>query len=132
MRLPTLLLLAACGSAELSTSPESLTFGEIDFNEDRPDGGYAPLELRLSNIGSRDLDLTLPSVEDRRLIIGARFEESPRLPTLEPGQDTVLTIGIAEYEPGELTTTVEGTFLIRGEQLRDDVRVPYSYQPTRN
>lgn len=126
------LCLIACGSAELAVSPSSLDWGEVDFQEERPGDGYAPFDVVLRNDGSRPLDLSVRSFDSDRLLLSARFEEEPRLPRLEPGQQHVITVGVWAYLPGEWDTLVEGEFRVTGDQLRDPVIVPWSFTPVRN
>ncbi|TVQ91319.1 MAG: hypothetical protein EA397_09665 [Deltaproteobacteria bacterium] len=126
------LLLVGCGSGELAVSPAALDFGEVDFHQERPDEGYDALEVVLRNDGSRPLDLSIRSFDSERLQLGARFEEEPSLPRLEPGSQQVITVGVWAYRPGEWDQLVEGSFRIHGDQLRDPVAVPWSFTPVRN
>ena len=125
------LMLAACGSAELEVSPTTLEWGEVDFAQPRPEQGYDAREVTLRNVGSRALDLELVGFDDTRLVVGGRFEDDYRFPTLEPDQSFVLTVGVYAYVPGEWTQFLEGSFQVDGDQLRDPIPVDWSFTPIR-
>lgn len=126
------LVLVGCGSGELTVTPEVLDFGEADFHQERPDEGYNAIEVVLRNDGSRPLDLSIRSFDNERLQLGARFEEEPFLPRIEPGEQHVITVGVWAYRPGEWDQRVEGSFRVHGDQLRDPIEVPWSFTPIRN
>jgi len=127
-----ILLLGACGSADLEVRPTTLDWGEVDFAQTRPEDGYDAREVTLRNVGSRPLDLELRNFDATRLVIGGRFEERYRFPTLEPDQSFILTIGVYAYVPGEWTELVQGEFQVRGAQLREPIPVAWSFTPIRN
>lgn len=133
MRVATLMLwLGACGSAEIEVQPSTIDWGEVDFAQPRPDDGYDAREVTLRNVGSRPLDVELRGVDRTRIVIGGRFDDRDRLPTLEPDQSFILTVGVYAYVPGEWTELVEGAFQVHAPQLRDSIPVEWSFTPVRN
>jgi hypothetical protein len=127
-----LLATAACGAAEIEVEPDTLAWGEVDFAEPRPDDGYDARRVTIRNVGSRPVDLALRNVDETRLLVSGQFTQGYQLPTLEPERSLVLTVGVWAYVPGEWDTLVEGHFRVRGDQLRDDVPVSWSFTPVRN
>lgn len=124
--------LTGCG-AELTVLPESIEWGEIDFNVPTPDPGHDAREVTLTNIGSGTLEVVITELDDDRLTVGGQFVETdpPRL-VLEPEQWSILTLGVSGYTPGETGTTVRGEVVFAAGRLRDDIVVPWSYVPVRD
>lgn len=130
----SLLLLAGCGSAQISVEPTRLDWAEIDFQVERPATGYAPFEVSITNNTKGPLDVTVQDLDTERLFLGAflQTEEPPTLPPIAAGSYALITIGVWDYQDGERDTIVEGRFRIGGDDVRDPVEVPWSFKPIRN
>ncbi|MFK7928008.1 MAG: hypothetical protein AB8H79_07450 [Myxococcota bacterium] len=126
-------LTIGCGSGEITVTPASLDFGVVDFNQANPGGGYNAVEWTVTNSGTRDLQPIIRGVDDERLTLAGRLEDSePPWLQLPEGSVSVLTIGVAGYEAGEWDTEVSGTITISADGLKEDVAVPFTYTPTRD
>ena len=68
-----LVTVAACSTAELTISPNLVEFGEIDFNQDKPEAGYNVQEVFLQNTGEDDLELVIFGVDDTRVQLSGQF-----------------------------------------------------------
>lgn len=133
MRLLPLLLLTACGSRELFVLPTVLDFGEVNFGEERPPEGYAAVDLAVSNTGARPLTVRIDGLTTDHLLLTAPIFAStdpPTLPELDEGETATLRVGVWNYELGELTTEVSGTFTLRADGI-DPQPIPWSFTPVR-
>jgi hypothetical protein len=129
----TILLCAGCGHGDVLVSPTSLDFGEVDFQTDIPEAGYGAIDVSITNVGKKDLDLTIRGFDATRLVIGGFFPETPYvMDTLPSGAATTISVGVLSYEPGERDTLVEGSFDVTADNLKDPVTVTWSFTPIRN
>lgn len=128
-----LLLLAGCGGSGLSVEPTRLDWGEIDFQAVRPETGYAPLEVTITNTTKGPLDVTIQDLDTTRLFLGAflQSEDPPTLPSIGEGSYALITLGVWDYQDGERDTIVEGRFRIAAEGAGDPIEVPWSFKPVR-
>jgi hypothetical protein len=130
-RLGALALLAGCGESGLLTAfPTSLDFGSVDFIEETPTGGHAPIELTVRNSGDTELAVRLEDVDFDRLCV-AGFAASPiDVGTLSPGSSYVFTVGVCGYdrEGGERDTLVSGQLQVVADGA-EAVAVPWSFTP---
>ena len=134
MRLPLCVFLAACGpQGDLTLTPERVDFGDVDFQQIRPDGGYSQTEIAVRNSGTVDLDLEIRGVDAEHVVLSAVFvSENPlTLTPLSPDGRVTLQLGVWDYLPGERDTLVEGEFVIDSDDLADPVYVPWSFTPVR-
>ena len=130
---PALCLLAACSGGDLLASPTSFDFGEVNFQQERPPQGYEARDLVLTNNTGRSLDIAFTGVDDDHLFIAAPVfvtSNPPTLPSLDPEDTVVVTVAAWDYELGELTTEVSGTFRIEANGV-DPIVVPWSFTPVR-
>ena len=129
------LLLPACRGprGSLQVEPLSIDFGEVDFQQEMPDGGYDPRVITLSNRGEQDLDVWLPGYDQERLCLEGftAAEGVIELPTLSPGSPYLLTLSVCGYLSGERDLEVEGAlrFLNDGEEPAVDLE--YRFIPVR-
>lgn len=134
MRLPLFLFLVACGPrGDVTLTPDRIDFGEVDFQQIRPDGGYAQTEIAVRNTGVVDLDLEIRGVDEEHVILSAVFvSETPlTLTPLSPDGRVTLQLGVWDYLPGERDTLVEGEFVVDSSDLPEPVYVPWSFTPVR-
>ena len=126
--------LIGCGSGEIVVTPATVSFGEIDFNEPRPDTGYNPTSVEIENVGGGTLDVVVRDVDEERILLGGQFvtTEPPTLQPLDNGSSIVITLGVWGYDLGELDTVVSGTVRITADGLREDTIVGWSYTPVRS
>ena len=128
-------MLAGCHPAALSVDPASLDWGEVDFQQDLPPNGYGEKQLTLTNTGERDLDIVLRDFPTDRFVLGTpplALADPPTLEPLSPGQTVTLTVGVLDYESGELTTTVTGDFSFTADGLDSPAVATWSYTPIRD
>jgi len=129
-----MLLLLGCAQGSLEITPNPVAFGEVDFHageECEPEeGGCAPLDVTLRNAGDADLELVSSAGYDGDYLClsGHAADTELDLGTLPPGAAVILTMSICGYEPGELTSEVDGTiaFDVEGGDL------DWSFTPIRD
>jgi hypothetical protein len=135
MRVAPLLALCtmACASGEIVVTPPAVDFGEVDFNQPRPDTGYDPRSVEIENVGSGSLDVFLLGIDRDHILVGGQFADTdpPLLQTLEPGSSAVITLGAWGYLPGEWDNEVTGSVRLSASGLPDDVAVDWSFTPVR-
>jgi len=129
-----LMTLMGCSRGDLIATPSSIDFGEIDFQQDKPTSGYNPLEVTLSNEGSKALDIQVNGIDSERMLLGAQLEidDPPILRTVESGQQTISPLSIWGYNDGERNTEVTGSFSMNADGLKDSLKLDWSYTPVRN
>jgi hypothetical protein len=124
-----------CTPGSVSVSPDPLEFGEIDFNQDKPDAGYNVQEVFFLNNGESDLNLTLTQIDDSRLLLSGQFisERPLTMMSLSPGQHHTITLGVIGYdvEAGERDSLVEGTIFVNDSTLKQSGQINWSYTPVR-
>lgn len=127
-------LLVGCGGgSKLVIDPTRLDFGEVDFQQERPQTGYAPFELTIQNPTKHDVDVRIEDFDDTRLFLGAFLASSdpPTLPPIAGGSYAVITVAVWDYADGERDTIVEGRFQIAADKAGDPIDVPWSFKPVR-
>lgn len=128
--------LVGCSKGEVSPSPASLVWGEVNFQDARPADGYEPQELSLQNTGKKALDLQVEGFDEFHLSLGAHLiaESPPTLPTLEPGSAVVITVAVWDYDidAGERDSEVSGAFQVSAGALREPVSIPWTFTPVRD
>lgn len=127
------LLGIGCGSGEIAVRPMSVDFGQVDFNEPRPDTGYDPRSIEIENVGGGSLDVVIRDVDEDRVLVGGQFATAePRtLQPLDAGSAAVITLGVWGYDLGELDTEVTGSIRLTADGLGEDTIVEWSYTPVR-
>jgi hypothetical protein len=134
MRAPWWMIgLVGCGSEPLIVTPQFVDFGEVDFQQPRPETGYNEQTINLQNSGKRPLELRVTGVDEDRVFVGAFWlDEAQRaLQPIGEGSYTDITLSVWDYEPGELTTTITGSIQIEGD-VRDPIVIDWQYVPVRN
>lgn len=128
--------LAACGTSggDLRVEPAFLDFGEVDFQDALPEGGYGRREVALTNEGSAPVQVTIPGFDGERLCVtGLDPAEAPlALPAIEPGSRYLLYVGVCGYLPGERDTRVDGSIMLVNDGVDPVVTVDYAFTPTRD
>ncbi len=132
-----LLFAFGCGTETVSFSltPESLDFGPVDFPsaDQMPEGGYAQMELHVTNTGETDGNLSLPEPDpDVFCIAGFTTQEFPvDLDVVHPGSAYVFTVGLCGYPPGTEGTDVSTSFEIDTDGEPASIPVPVTFTPNR-
>ena len=106
-----LLFFACQDSLDLTAFPSSLNFGEVDFHQPMPDGGFSPLELSLTNTGEKDIDLTVVNFDFERLCLEGYTNTPASLSSLSPSSNFILLVSVCGYieEAGERDDLLEGS-----------------------
>lgn len=130
-------LLLACSDEktliDLEITPTRLYFGEISFDGEMPEGGYATETVTITNESTFPVSLILAPYDADHLCIDGfpdANEEAP-LALLDVAAFYVLTIGICEYLPGEATTEVETEVLLLTDGTPASFSIPVGFIPTR-
>ena len=112
-----MLFLLACTSVELSFSPSSLDFGDVDFSGEMPEGGYASETVTVTNVNGPTVALTLPEYDtDRLCLAGFDDREYPvELGDLDEAGTYLFEVGVCAYLPGEETTTVATDLVVKAD-----------------
>lgn len=128
------LALVGCKGDPLVVTPTFVDFGEVDFQQPRPDTGYNEQQITLQNDGKSTLELRVTGIDEERVFVGAFWlsDADHTLTPIEAGSFSTLTLSVWDYEAGELTTTITGSIQIEGSKLRDPVVIDWSYVPVRN
>ncbi len=125
----------ACGPepVEFTLAPEILEFGTIDFPPEMPDGGYADLQLTVTNTGETDGTLTLPEPDPEIFCIaGFTTQAFPvDVGAVNPGSAYVFTVGLCGYPPGNAGTEVSTSFDILTDGDPATLTVPVTFTPNR-
>lgn len=130
-RLGLLILLpaAACGAEpELSFSPPTMSWGEVDFGGRMPADGFAPQTLSITNEGDATVEMTLVDFPFDYLCLKGFSATPAELPTLETTQVTTLDMAVCGYDPeGGLGVARSGDIVM--EASGSTVKVPWSFTP---
>jgi len=128
-------LFLACGATgELSVFPSSLNFGEVDFQTEMPEEGYAALTVTLKNVGETDLDISLNHIDFDHLCLQG-FDTAPiSLGTLTPNQSYTIKVGACDYsrESGERDTLVSDYISIEHNGANAPSSIQWSFTPVEN
>lgn len=130
-----IMLLIACSSGEISLSPSSLDFGEVDFNAepldcDGEEGGCSPTTVTVRNEGEDTLTVTGSGWDTDYLCIEGFESDSLDLGALPAGSAFDLVIAVCGKDPGygsEITGSLRFT-PSSGEALT----LPWSFTPVRD
>lgn len=129
-----LFALVACGpKVEFEISPESVELGEVSFDGEMPEGGYAGVTVLLKNAGSEAVELVLPAWDDDHLCLAGFDGQLPPVDLGEVGVGSTyqLVIGICAYLPGELTTEVATGVALETNGDPGTLTIPVSFIPVR-
>jgi hypothetical protein len=126
------LLLIACGSIEITAFPSSVNFGDIDFHQAKPSGGYNPTELALTNTGDKDVELEVMTFDFEHLCLEGYDSVPTSLNTLSSGATFTLLVSVCDYieEAGERDDLLTGSIDI--DYGKSTVSVPWSFTPILN
>ena len=128
--------LVACGGGSkpaVEVTPSQIAWGDIDFQMERPDEGYQPVQLTITNITERDIDVVIQDFDDLHLALNAPqlvSDDPPTLSTLSAGQAASIGVAVWDYEPGERDSEVSGSlrFAVDGAAT---TQIPWSFTPIR-
>jgi hypothetical protein len=129
----TLLIMPACSGGDLLISPTRFDFGDVNVQDERPPEGYSARDLVLNNRGGRDLDIRFVGLDQEHLFIAAPIfvvDSPPTLPTLAGEDRTIVTVAPWNYELGELTTEIAGSFQVEARGVTP-VTITWSFTPIR-
>ena len=126
------LLLIACGSVEITAFPSTLDFGDVDFHQPQPDGGYTPIELALTNTGDKDIELAVTTFDFEHLCLEGFTSVPATLNSLSSGTTFTLLVSVCDYieEAGERDDLITGNIDINYE--KESLSVPWSFTPRLN
>lgn len=130
-----IMLLIACSNGEISVSPSTLDFGEVDFNAepmdcDGEDGGCAPTTVTIRNEGEDTLTVTGTGWDPDYLCIEGFESETLDLGTLPAGAAFDLVIAVCGKDPG-YGTLISGDLRFTPDS-GDAVTLPWSFTPIRD
>ena len=127
--------LSGCGSkATLPLSPAEIGWGEVDFQQDQPEGGYDPQQLLIENTGDAEIEVELLSFDFGHLCLPG-FDSAPAsIGAVAAGESFSLFVGVCDYDPaaGERDTVVSGSIevgVVDGEDVAD---AAWSFTPVEN
>jgi hypothetical protein len=129
------LFLGACtATSSLSVDPPALDFGDVDFQQPQPTGGYDAITLRIRNDAKRPAVVTVRQFDEAHLVLAAftTSNSPPTLPALEPGAETTIAVGVGGYDLGERDQLVEGSFDLLSDLDRVAFGVSWSFTPIRD
>lgn len=86
------------GPALIDFDPGSLDWGDVDFGAAVPDGGFTPTAVTITNRGESTVELTLMDFPFDYLCVKGFSDVPAPLPTLEPEQQALLTVGVCAYD----------------------------------
>jgi hypothetical protein len=117
--------------AGLVFSPATLAFGEVDFNGEVPDEGYATEVVTLTNEGKSTFVIALPEYDpDRLCLAGFGTQEFPvALGDLGPGAAYTFTVGVCGYVSGEIDTEVTTELEVDSDD--GAITLPITFTPVR-
>ena len=121
----------ACNSGELTAFPSTLDWGDIDFREVPPEGGFAQQDISLTNTGTQNIDISLSVFNDVYLCLTGLDGKPQELGTLEPEQSYSLRVGVCDYieENGERDTLISGQIEITHSGKNSPVSIDWSFTP---
>lgn len=127
------LLVVGCGNkGSLEADPAEIAWGEIDFQQEMPEGGYTVQTVSLISAGEDAVEPTIVAFDFDHLCLEG-FEDVPAtIPALEPGDVYVLNIGVCGYDPaaGERDSVVSGEIGIEHTGGDSPLVIPWSFTPT--
>ncbi len=104
--------LSGCGAkSTLSLSPAEIAWGEVDFQQDQPEGGYDPQQLLIENTGDAEVEVELLTFDFDHLCLPG-FDSAPAtIGAVAAGESFSLFVVVCDYDPaaGERDTEVSGT-----------------------
>lgn len=132
--LPFLALAACAGSRGLlEPDPPSLDFGEVDFQQEMPEGGYGLVEVQVWNHGKAQVEPQIPGFDRSRLCMNGWTDAGAiDLGPLPPESYILLQVGVCGYQPGDRDTLVEGDIQIVSDASDPLVLLPWSFTPIRD
>lgn len=123
-------IFVACKAPELRFSPEELDFGEVDFSEEMPEGGYSPLALRLTNESTKDLSLYITDFDFNHLCLLGFSDLPADLGSLSPDSSYSAMVSVCDYieENGERDDLLQGTITVAYNE-KYTLSIPWSFTP---
>ncbi len=127
------LALAACSDPqiEFSISPNPVAFGEVDFDVEMPDEGYAPITTAMTNNGTEDVTLSLLDFDDDYVCVQGYFHDllPGTMGTVAPSSTYVLNIAVCGYLPGERETQVSTEVTVGTDGEPASFTIPVTFTP---
>ncbi|MBL8619093.1 MAG: hypothetical protein JNM72_26000 [Deltaproteobacteria bacterium] len=127
--------IGGCGAkASLSLSPAEIAWGEVDFQQDQPEGGYDPQQLLIENTGDAEIEVELLSFDFDHLCLPG-FDGAPAtIGAVAAGESFSLFIGVCDYDPaaGERDTVVSGTIAVGVVDGDAVAEAGWSFTPVEN
>jgi hypothetical protein len=126
-------LLACTRHADFDIEPSSLNFGEVTFEGEVPEEGYASQDVSYTNAGKATIALTLPPWDEDRLCLPGLdgFDTPYDLGDVDPGSTLRITVGICYYLPGEIDSEVSTQLDLETDGDPDTLTVPITFTPVR-
>ena len=125
-------LLFACGpTGELSVFPSRLDFGEVNFQDEKPEEGYGALTVALKNVGETDLELSVSNVDFEHLCMQG-FDTAPiDLGRLTPNQTYTIKVGVCDYsrESGERDNLISDVIRVEHTGQNSPFEIQWSFTP---
>jgi len=128
------LMLMGCGSTDgqLVADPDTIPWGEIDFQEDKPEGGYNAQTITLTNTGTEDtVNATVVAFDFDHLCLDGFSSIPIEIPELNPGSSYVLTVGVCDYnrETGERDDVITGEIGIEHDGTNSPTVISWQFVP---
>jgi hypothetical protein len=124
--------LSGCGAkSTLSLSPAEIAWGEVDFQQDQPEGGYDPQQLLIENTGDAEVEVELVTFDFAHLCLPG-FDSAPAtIGAVAAGESFSLFIGVCDYDPaaGERDTEISGTIAVGVVDSEDVAEATFSFTP---
>ena len=126
------LSVAGCAPTAIEVTPTSLDFGEVDFQQEVPAGGFNPQAVTITNTGETVVAPSVTGFDDTRLVLDGLFESTdpPTVFPLDPGASVTVQVAVVGYDLGERDTTVNGQFRVSADGA-EAVDVQWSFVPVR-
>ena len=124
-------ILFACGAGELTAFPSNISWGEIDFRQSPPEGGFAQQDIVLTNTGTKAIDIELRVFDSVHLCLTGLDGNPQSLGTLEVEQSYSLLVGVCDYieEEGERDQELSGQIEIGHTGIDSPEVIDWSFTP---
>ena len=124
-------ILFACGSRELTAFPSNIDWGEVDFRENPPEGGFYQQNIALTNTGTKPIEIELSVFDSVHLCLTGLDGSPQSLGVLEAEQTYNLLVGVCNYveEEGERDQELSGQIEIRHEGDDSPEIITWSFTP---
>ena len=136
----TLLLLAACNPGDVSASPATVDWGEVDFHNADPDecdedeGGCDPRTVAITNNGTGEATLSASGFDSDHICVQGFAPGGPiDIGLLGPSATYNLVLSVCGYGPGERNQEISGDLVFSVEDAtQESLTVSWTFIPVRN